>query len=183
MHKRRELVPYCHDKRSSSGELNLASLTLTKQLLDLVIHRLDKTYVIVDGLDECDIPERKLIVSFFTSIVEKCDGHDPGKLRVLFVSQDYPDIRKAILAASTVSLTSSENRQDLETYVRNRSQEIKQKFQLGDSQTKGIAEKILARAKGNYVSTYLDSIKLAENIRRNVLIREVGHEQLDWANK
>src|SRR5436190_15427186 len=83
----RDLVPFCHDKYSSSGETTLSSARLTNQLLELLCKTISKQYIIIDGLDVCDVPERSLVLSFFKTLVDRSDTYEPGKLRVLFISQ------------------------------------------------------------------------------------------------
>src|SRR5204862_7003488 len=91
----RDLVPYCYDKYQASGEVTLKSAGPARGLLELLWRRISKQFVIIDGLDECSAMERKFVLSFFTSLVDKLDSKEPGKLRVLFVSQEENDIKKA----------------------------------------------------------------------------------------
>ena len=77
-----ELIPYCYEKSQTSGELNLITTRLAEQLLKLFFERIARLYIVIDGLDECDLPQRKLVLSFFTAIVAHCDDYDPGKLRI-----------------------------------------------------------------------------------------------------
>lgn len=146
----RELIPYCHEKRLSSGEINLVSASLAKQLLELLAHRLPRVFVIVDGLDECPPVERKLIASTFTTLVEKCDEYSPGKLRVLCVSQDFPDIQKALLTASLMSISEKENEHDLKMYTQRRCYELKRKYDLLELQVKDVLERTVAKARGKH---------------------------------
>jgi hypothetical protein len=141
----RELVPYCYDKSVSSGELTLTTTSLAMQLLKLFFERIPKSYIIIDGLGECDHMERKLVLSFFMTIV---DHLDPGKLRVLFVSQDYPDIGKALPTAVVFTLTAEDNENDIKTYVRDWSLKIQRKFSLEMDIVEYIQESTCIRSKG-----------------------------------
>lgn len=146
----RDMVPYCYEKKLSSGELNMASSNLAQQLLELFVQRIPKIYVIIDGIDECDITERRLITSFFTSLAETCDERDPGKLRVLFISQDYADIRRALATASVLSLVPSDNEEDLKAYARHWGQQIQLNHGLDDQGKEDIIDITLARARGEH---------------------------------
>jgi hypothetical protein len=149
----RDLVQYCHEKYSSSGELTLTSATLAKKLLELFCQKIPKQYIIIDGLDECDLAERKLVLSFFTTIVDHCDAYQPGKLRVLFVSQDYNDIKKALPTAAVISLGPTDNENDIRTYVKEWAVKIQQKFELESHRIDYIKTSTCGRARGNTIVT------------------------------
>jgi hypothetical protein len=143
-----DLVPYCYERYLSSGELTLSSATLTKQLLDLFCERITKLYFVIDGLDECEKTERKLVLQALMTIIEKCDGYQPGKLRLLVVSQDVPDIRKALLAAAVMSVEPKDNEQDIKRYIGEWTAKIQKHHDIDDGQAKFIKHSTFARAKG-----------------------------------
>lgn len=145
----RELIPYCYEKCLSSGELNLTSLALAERLLKLCFEKIPKQFIIIDGLDECNPLQRKLVLSFFASVVDKCDEREPGKLRVLFVSQDFPDIGKALQTADVMKLTQGDNKNDIKSYVYDWSKRIERKYDLDDEQTEYIQESTLIRSQGS----------------------------------
>jgi hypothetical protein len=132
----------------NSGELTLISANLAKQLLDLFCQKLQKLYIIIDGLDECEILERKLVLSCFTSIVERYDAKDPGKIRVLFVSQDEDDIKKALSNAAVMALGPTDNENDIWSYVCTSTSKIQQKHELDNGQVEYIVDSTCARAQG-----------------------------------
>jgi hypothetical protein len=147
----RELVPYCHDKFLSGGELTLTIPSLAEQLLKLFCEKIPKQYIIIDGLDECDPAQRKLILSFFTTMVDRCDERDPGKLRVLYVSQHYPDIERALQTATVLKLTTEDNKNDIKTYVHYWSTKIQQKYDLETDKVEYIRESTCVRSQGMLV--------------------------------
>ncbi len=144
----RELVPYCYEKYLSSGELNLTSSALAEQLLKLFFEKIPKHYIIIDGLDECNPAQRKLVLTFFTTIVDRCDEREPGKLRVLFVSQDFPDIGKALQTATIMKLTPEDNKNDIEAYINDWSKKIEKKYSVGIEEVEFIQESTLIRSQG-----------------------------------
>jgi hypothetical protein len=145
----RELIPYCYEKYLSSGELNLTSPALAERLLKLFLEKIPKQFIIIDGLDECNPAQRKLVLSFFTSMVDRCDEREPGKLRVLFVSQDFHDIGKALQTADVMKLTPEDNENDIKAYVHDWSKRIREKYLLNDEQIEFIQESTLIRSKGS----------------------------------
>jgi hypothetical protein len=151
----RDLVPFCHDKYSTSGELTLTSANLAKQLLDLFCQRIPKQYIIIDGLDECDIVERKLVMSFFNSLIDRFEKKNPGKLRILFVSQDEDDIRKSLTTASCLPLNPTDNAKDIKTFVHKWMVPIREKFELDEKSINYIEELTCFRANGIKTATLL----------------------------
>ena len=144
-----DLIPYCHDKYRTSGELNLTTIKLAGQLLKLCCEILPKLYIIIDGLDECDSDQRKLVLSFLTETVVHCDkDHNPGRLRVLLVSQDFLDIAKALQAAPILKLTAEDNKNDITAYVRVWCKKIQQKHALRIDEVEDTENATCIRAQG-----------------------------------
>ena len=82
-----DLLPACHEK-AVRGDRQLQDIATVKSLLELFCEADINQFIIIDGLDECDPAEIRQIVHFWMSMVKKCDAYKPGKLRVLFISQD-----------------------------------------------------------------------------------------------
>ncbi|KAH8586783.1 C2H2 domain-containing protein [Bisporella sp. PMI_857] len=169
----RGLIPYCYDKYMSSGELNLTSTALAEQLLKLCFEKIPKQFIIIDGLDECSPAQRKLVLSFFTSMVDKCDEREPGKLRILFVSQDFPDIEKALQVADVMKLGPEDNENDIKAYVYDWSKKIKKKYYLNDIQLKFIEESTLIRSQGMFLFAKLVMENLHAQETRIDLLSEI----------
>lgn len=127
------LLPYLHEQCLASGQASLVSLQLCDDILRTCLTTMGSVYIIIDGIDECDFPERKAILSFVTSLVANtANNATPGKLRALFVSQDENDIKKLLRSCTVLRLTDEHNRSDIEAYASKRSEEIQDKFQLSD---------------------------------------------------
>ncbi|TID18364.1 C2H2 and C2HC zinc finger [Venturia nashicola] len=171
-----ELVPYCYEKRLSSGDPTLSSTDLMEQLLKLFLEKIPQAFIILDGLDECAGIERKTILSFLTKMVQLCDGHIPGKLRVLIISQDYVDIGKLILAAegTAISLGPNDNSADIKGYTLSQSLKLQCKFNLDDVMTASIQEKTFIRADGMFLYAKLVMENLLAQEFRDDLLSEIG---------
>ncbi|KAH7333141.1 hypothetical protein BKA65DRAFT_40515 [Rhexocercosporidium sp. MPI-PUGE-AT-0058] len=151
LNNHRDLIPYCHDRMSSTGEINLTTTNLAENLLKVLFEKAENTRVVIDGLDECDANQRKLLLAFFTDTVDLFDEKDPGKLRVLFVSQDYLDIQKALQSATVLKLTNEDNEADIKLYVREWSLKFRLKYELHPKILEEIQESTCARAKGMFL--------------------------------
>lgn len=170
----RDLVPYCHDRKSSSGELTLASTHLTTQILELFCQKIPKQYIIIDGLDECETVERKQILAFFNRLVGRCDAYEPGKLRVLFVSQDYPDISKALPTAGIISMKPKDNENDIKGFVNKWAKKIQEKHELNDNQTEYIKLSTCEKAQGMFLFAKLVMPNLYAQPTRHKLLEEIA---------
>jgi hypothetical protein len=116
-----------------------------------------KQYIVIDGLDECETVERKQILDFFVSLVGECEGDEPGKLRILFVSQEYPDIKRVLhssalasIAPSIVKLAPADNQNDIQMYARDLTSNIKSKFDLDSGQEHHLLSLTVERAHGKW---------------------------------
>lgn len=178
-----DLVPYCHHRYTTSGEPLLRSLTLSKKLLEDFCFTVPKQVIVIDGLDECEAADRKQVLDYFVQLVGQCDTDDPGKLRVLFVSQDYPDIKRA-LQSSTIArtvprqlhLSDADNGRDIDVYISHFLARIKQKFGISEDQERYIQNMALGRAKGMFLYAKLVMTNLFAQPNLRSLIDEIQSE-------
>jgi hypothetical protein len=142
-----DLLPYLYDQCGSMGAVALVSSDMCKELLEIALKTMPKTFIIVDGLDECDMIERKTILSFFTSVIERIDT--PGKLRALFISQYENDIRKHLRSGATLRLTEDHNKSDIESFATKWSLQIQQKFDTPQATQEYIVSAVCEGSDGN----------------------------------
>lgn len=153
---RRELLPHCIEMYIASGETTLGTEKLAIKFLELFLQDIPKLYIVVDGLDECDMTERQSLMDFLSKFVDRCDAHEPGKLRVLFVSQGYSDIKKTLANAAVISMSAADNKADIEAYVDIWACKIKEKHDLDQDHVEYIQFKTCAQAHGKLVDSCLD---------------------------
>ncbi|KAF7504582.1 hypothetical protein GJ744_002077 [Endocarpon pusillum] len=169
----RDLIPFCYDKYLASGELTLVSTSLAKQLLDLFCQKIYRQYIIIDGLDECDESERKLILQFFTSMIDRYDMKEPGRIRVLFISQDVNDIGKALSTAAVIALGPSDNESDIRSFVLTETRKIQVKHDLDNQQVEHIVGSTCRRAQGMFLFVKLVMSNLYAQPTRHHLQEEI----------
>lgn len=182
MYQYPDLLPPCHTKRAGSGEPVLRSLQLAKKLFEDFCSIPEKIFIIIDGLDECEQVERKQLLEFLIEIVTQCDTVEPGKLRIMIVSQDYVDIRRALKSSSVtkivpkiVSMSASDNENDIHSYVRIWVDRIATNNEPFDNEAKEYLRNLtVARAKGKYAKPRQYSFV---NTTRNVFVCEASHGQ------
>ncbi len=172
----RDLLPHFYDQLLSSGQSSLTSPKLCQDLLHIALQHGQKTHVIIDGLDETIASERRAILSWFNLEVDACNKQDPGRLRILYVSQDEPDIRKLLQTSSMFRLTADNVREDIALFVQYWAAKIQQKFHVVDSDVNVIVSSVCERADG-IVACIRDLEFRNLQIHRNVPLREAcGHK-------
>lgn len=127
--KDQDVLPFLHEQLLNSGEISLQSLQLCKTLLKTALDSLPRharIYIVLDGIDECDALERRLILSTITSIIDS--NRQPGKFRALFISQYEPDIRGLLRSAEVIRITEKDNEEDIKEYATQWTSKILNKF-------------------------------------------------------
>jgi hypothetical protein len=110
-------------------------------------------------------------------LVGLCNASDPGKLRVLLVSQYSPEIYKSLHSSAATSLrpgilkiTEADNRSDIETYVAAWVVQIAQKFQLQSVELREYVHKVTVNnSKGMFLYAKLVMSNLYDQPTRRAL--------------
>jgi Cdc6-like AAA superfamily ATPase len=150
-----QLLPHCHTKQTNSGEPSLRSMTIAKKLFEDFCMTVPKVFIIIDGLDECEQIERRQLLECLIDVVGQCDATEPGRLRIMIVSQSYQDIRKILHSSSVarvvpriINLSLCDNESDIKTYVRSKVDRIVSKFELTDDIAEYLRNLTVTRSKG-----------------------------------
>ena len=98
------------------------------KILGTVLLAVPKTFIIIDGIDECELRERKAILNFFILAINK-DSNAPEKLRGLFVSQELSDIKTMLRSPETLRLNEDHSMSDIKNYAIKWSFRIQERFQ------------------------------------------------------
>jgi hypothetical protein len=149
------LLAYFYENASTSGESLLNSINNAKDMLDIALRKFDKVYIILDGLDECPIKEKKLIASWFRNVVDSITEDESEAMRCLFVSQDDNDCGKLFSGIPISKISSIENSSDISVFCQSWATNIRQKFRLSEAEGGSIAIKVTQRADGkkNYIKS------------------------------
>ena len=149
------LLPPTHVRRTASGEPVLRSIAIAGKMFEELCLSLPRTYIVVDGLDECGIVERKQALEALLSTVSQCDAIEAGKARLLIVSQDYADISRVFngqggtkLAPKIIKISHDDNEKDIYVYVRTWVAKIASKYELTQDVTEYLVNLTVANAKG-----------------------------------
>jgi hypothetical protein len=123
------ILPYLYDECLKSAKVTLTSPQDCIKLLGTVLQAVTQTFLIVDGIDECEPKERKAMLNFFTSTITG-DDIAPGKVRALFISQQLNDIMAGLHMADSIQLTKDHIELDIRDFAVKRALEIQNKFNL-----------------------------------------------------
>jgi hypothetical protein len=160
-----DLLLYVDERASCSGETVLSSSKLAKELLETVILSCKQTYIILDGLDECNRDERKELSTWFRQLVDVLPRKEMDSIRCLFVSQDDGYARKDLSMLPSIKLTSTSNKSDIEMYAKVWHQRIEEKFGTLKSKGLNVANIITARAQGNVQIFILVSVHWVDQLQ------------------
>ena len=158
-----QLYPRILAAKNTSGDLKLILQKVGKDLLAECLQVLEKTCIIIDGLDECDKDVRGEIISLFTRLVKERNDAIPGSLRILFVSTDEADIRKSLSKAVCLTLKGTDNFAEMQDYARTWGMRIQGLHTLTDQKTEEIVSEVLKRADGKCLALLhisLDQLQL-----------------------
>jgi hypothetical protein len=132
----------------------LESPVLTRDLLETALKSSEKVYIVLDGLDECDPPEKKSIISWFQSVVASLPDTEFDSIRCLFISQDDGEIGKLLSKTPAIHINPDNTRQDIQAYAILWSRTIQEKFDLSDEKREAILSTVTQRAGGKVATVF-----------------------------
>jgi hypothetical protein len=133
---------------NGSGEATLSSIDLAKRLFETFCEHCSKMYIIIDGLDECNQEEIRGLLTYLKKIVDGIDEKDPGKLRMLVVSQHLTDIQKRLHNAEILALESFHNKGDIRRFVEHNVTDLQGQYDLNDEEASKVTDLTCHRASG-----------------------------------
>ena len=123
-----DVLPFLYDECLKSAKVTLASPQDCVKLLGAVLQAVPQSFIVIDGIDECEQKERRAILKFFVSIINNCE---PGKIRGFFISQELNDIKAALHNPETLRLNEDHSKLDIKNYAIKRASDIQEnKFKL-----------------------------------------------------
>ncbi|RYP68514.1 hypothetical protein DL769_005502 [Monosporascus sp. CRB-8-3] len=166
------ILLYLDEKMSTkSGEAVLSSSVLAKELLQVSL-KSRKTYIILDGIDECNRDQRKEICTWFRSVVDSLPRTKVDEIRCLFISQDDGFARKDLSMLPSIKITAEDNKGDIETFARDWHRRIEDKFGRLDTAEYNVANIVTPRSQGMFIFAKLVLENLYEQPSRRHLLEE-----------
>ncbi|KAL7911755.1 hypothetical protein GGI35DRAFT_443548 [Trichoderma velutinum] len=178
------LLPLCKENIDSSG--NLTDVSTAEDLIKVFFEYNNRQYIIIDGIDECEITETRRAANFFMKQVTKCDNDiKQGRLRVLFMSQQIPELARAKIMPeddACVELKATDNAEDIRNYVKKRipnfseGHATKSGFNLSESDKQQIESIICRRSEDMFLYAHLAIEYLLQQPTKEKLLEKITEE-------
>ncbi|ETS78813.1 hypothetical protein PFICI_08666 [Pestalotiopsis fici W106-1] len=164
------------EKSTRSGDVILSSAVAAKRLLQVALKR-KKTYIILDGLDECTSREqRKEICTWFCDIVDSLPRTQMDEIRCLFISQDDTCGRKDLGMLPTIKITFENNRHDILMFAETWQADIEAHFGRFSAEEVEIAKVVTTRSRGMFIFAKCALKEMSLQPSRDVLLQEWKNE-------
>ncbi|KAL7942558.1 hypothetical protein V8C42DRAFT_331337 [Trichoderma barbatum] len=176
------LLPLCKESIDSSG--NLTDIATAESLIKAFFEYNTRQYIVIDGIDECELIEARNAVEFFMKQVEKCDNDiKQGQLRVLFMSQPIRELAKYMPQEDAcIQLKSIDNAEDIRSYVRKRLPDFSEEratrsgFNLSESDKDQIESTICRRSEEMFLYAHLAIEYLLQQPTKEKVIEKMKEE-------
>lgn len=171
------LLPWCHDLYLDSNQLSLFSEKSCREMLRTILLNTDRAILILDGIDECEPPDRKLLLSFVSQLLSDCGNQEPGKLRVFITSRDEPDICRHLHDYTKIEITPDDNEKDIKNYILQWRPKLQEEFtDLSGADLDYIRDSTLNRADGMFLFAKLVMTNLHQQLSLENLQREISSD-------
>ncbi|KAI0438618.1 hypothetical protein F4803DRAFT_534503 [Xylaria telfairii] len=174
---RPHLTPYYFEKASTSGDFLLKSESTAKGMIQTLLSSCDKTYIVIDGVDECGRNDRNEIAEVFRTTIEDLPAGIAGSVRCMFISQDDDNARRNFRDIPAIKI-SHENQDDLKEFAEKRHRALEAKFGLLRSNDCHISNILVARARGMFIFADLFAKYLEAQLSKAALLAELDPSKL-----
>ena len=130
------------DRRSDS-----TNALCTEMLENLALHH-EQLFIGIDGLDECQEPERRQILVTINNVLKA--SKTVRNVRIFLTSRKEKDIDTSLRSASRLEIRPYHLEKDIRDYVRVRVRDLSEKFLIPVEQQKTITADIAQRPHGLY---------------------------------
>ncbi|KAF8192837.1 hypothetical protein K438DRAFT_1935063 [Mycena galopus ATCC 62051] len=114
-------------------------------VLENLLSELDQTYIIIDGLDECNKTDRKPLIEFIHSLCHPTKN----TLHLLFTSQPLEEFQTAFEDATFIELGSWVSNDDIRSFVGDEITRVGN-WASDDSYAKNVTEQIVQKSHGMF---------------------------------
>jgi hypothetical protein len=135
---------------STYDQRRFVSTSVVKEAADVAFSSQRVSYVVLDGLDECDASEADKVLSWLISRQRQAPLGNDGHVRLLCLGQRTDLLQTALCSGLDISLdTQQRHKDDIERYVQQRMQDISDTLSLEASIQDSIVAKISDVANGS----------------------------------
>ena len=139
---------YLYERTLKSGERVPTSTHLCKDILKSLTANHEDLFVGIDGLDECEEPERRHVLDLISGILNSSSTQ--RNVRIFLTSREEKDIGGSIGSAIRLRIRSHHLEQDIKYYVQVRVSELNKKFGLSVDEKEHIYRDVAKRSDGRW---------------------------------
>jgi hypothetical protein len=140
------VLPYIFEQSATSGERPLSTITLSKKILETCLKSLDNVYIVIDGLDECESVERRVIATWFKD--KTLALQDEGiNIRCLFSCQSDEVTSKVFKNIPSFDIGGDGLARDIRTFCTVEGMNIKETLSLPDHDVHETVDKVCKEAR------------------------------------
>lgn len=143
-----DLLSFVYEEAATCGEKPLKSAARAEKVLDLALKSLGPVYIIIDGLDECDVSETPKITSWFIRYIHEETQLGNSHTRCLILSQDDKETHRLLKLVPQISITEGDVASDIKSFCKIEGSELKWKFGLAQPECDGIINRVVDEAHG-----------------------------------
>lgn len=140
-----------------------------REALNTCLKRVGITYVILDGVDECQQTEQKHIVQFWLSYASN-NGYS---CHCALFSQDDENTRPLLAEMPAIQVNGEQHSTDVETFCKLEAEKVGKKFGLSPFETSRIASQVSLRANGMFLYARVVATNLLDQVKRADLFTEM----------
>ncbi|KAI0897380.1 WD40 repeat-like protein [Annulohypoxylon nitens] len=131
------------------------------------------SYIVLDGLDECDEKVATKSVRWFLSLADGQLSEPNSILRVLFCGQRDGILDELLKQRPSISLEASSHVEDIGRHCRKKCEEIQKKFRTSLATKEDIISRVMNEAKGMFLYARVVLENLFNQTRLTCLYREI----------
>ena len=139
-------LDYLHETAVRSGEQHPSTFKSYQDILENISITHNLLFIGVDGLDECEEADRRLILSLMEHVLRISKAQ--ANVKIFFASQRIKDVQESLKFAIRLDVKHHHVKQDIQNYVHARSAQLCKKFRYGFEKQKSLVREISSKPNG-----------------------------------
>jgi hypothetical protein len=145
------LLSYVYEQAATSGQRPLKTTKCAEDVLQTALKCLGQVYIVIDGLDECNVREKSTIAAWFKNVIKGESQDRCTPIRCLFLSQIDRETGNLLKLVPQFSIGDVGLARDIRIFCKIEVAKVKRKFELPESECDKIVERVTNKAQGKYL--------------------------------
>ncbi|KAF4626218.1 hypothetical protein G7Y89_g11943 [Cudoniella acicularis] len=157
-------LEYLYEKMVASGERQPSTPKLCQEILEEICLNHDLLFICLDGLDECELHERNLILSLIGTITKTSKTEQ--SVRFFITSRKEKDVERSLSLAIRLDIKAQHVESDILSYIQSQASKLGQLFSFSAEKERAVMVEIASRPQGMFLLARLimDNLLAQENI-------------------